>query len=197
MAIVVGDVLRIVCKMAITGQDVINVFNFKVAVNGALDDADFMTRLAALLDANYGLINEDVANDLIYVVIDGQNITQDVLLPTVPWPVLVNGADLAEILPRQVAAQVFFKTTRPRTRASKFMGGYTEDSNSSVGGLNALPIGRLQLFGDGLVASLTDGTIDVDYGAYNAFLARFTPVISATVSDFWRTQRRRVPGVGS
>lgn len=195
--IAVNDIIRITARMVIdTTNEVVGVWHHKCLVTNAGDDLAFMTAAAIVFDNRYTLINGEVTNRLDYVTIEGQNVTASRLLPTLPWPVLVSGLTASEMLPETVAACVFFPTLRPKTRASKFLGGYTEASN--LGGLlSAGALTALGLFGAAFVGGFVADAASMQYGAWNQLFLRFTPVSSHQVPLRWRTQRRRRFGVGS
>jgi len=196
MPVTLNDIVRIVPKMNIRGDLNLNTFHFKVLLAGHVSDADFMTRVAVLIDNQYQIINVEVAAGLAYDNIEGQNITKNELLPTQLWPVLVLGANVGDELPHQVTATVFFRTLRPKTRASKQFGGYTESASDNVGNLDLTAKASLQTLGNNLVTGLTDGVVTIGYGAYNSALARFTAVNAAIVVSTWGTRKSRRPGVG-
>lgn len=196
-SIAVNDIVRVTARMAIDGvNDVVGVYHHRCLTTNTGTDQDFMTAAALSFDALYTRINGEVTDRLSYVNIEGQNITAIRLLPSVAWPVLTVGGTPSEMLPETVAACVFFRSLRPKTRASKFLAGYTEASN--LGGiLSAGAQTALQAFGDDLVNGYLANGASMEYGAFNALLARFTPVNAALVPVRWRTQRRRRFGVGS
>lgn len=198
MAISVGDILRISAEMELSTVDqVINVFNFKVITNNLATDQLFMTELATLIDATYLQINGEVVASIKYVSIEGQNLTKNELLPGVPWSTLTFGANANTPLPTQITACVFFRTLTPKVRAAKFLPLMSEGANVNVGEVDGIAQAACQAFGDALVAGLVGANIEVQYGAFNVPLVRFTPVIQAIVPVRWRTQRRRRVGVGS
>jgi len=196
--VAVGDIIRVTARMQIQNlDDLVNVFHYKVVTNSTLSDDAFMIEVAADLDASYQIINPEISSLVTYVDIDGQNVTQNELLPAKPWPVLVNGADIGALLPQQVAACVFYRTLTPKIRASKFLGGYTENSNNAVGAIDAAAITNLTTYGVDALVGINQPNVVATYGAYNKPLDRFTPVVQSVVPAVWRTQRRRRPGVGS
>lgn len=198
MSVQVGDIVRIVAEMRLlTSEDIANIYHFKTVINTTADDLAFMTDVASRLDPVYQAINLVVTAGLDYVAISGQNITRNELMPTVGWPTLVAGADGGVLLPTQTSGFVFFRTLTPKVRASKFLAGFTESSNFAGGTIGAAAGTALANYAIALLAGLTTANIDLDYGAYNAALARFTPVTSYIIPTRWRTQRRRRVGVGS
>ena len=196
--IVVGDVIRVVAKMRLlTSEDDLNVFHFKVLSNTTVDDNAFMVEMAAAIDSDYQIINAQISTAMTYIDIDAQNVTQNELLQSQPWPVLVAGADAGALLPTQVAAMIFWRTLRPKTRTSKFYGGFTELSNNVDGTIAAATATQLSLLGTNLLGGVSGANFSAEYGAFNKLLSRFTPVTSSVVPVRWRTQKKRRVGVGS
>lgn len=198
MAVEVGDILRISANMLFEGTDQYsNIFHFQISQNDSASDDNLMEDIALEMDTSYTLVEDDISDDVAFVDVEGINITQDVLLPPKGWPVLTTGNDPIQALPGQVSACVYFRTLRPRTRASKFMPPYGEDRNESGGVIGATAIARLQQFGDFWVVGLNSLDVKGKFGAYNREFDRFTEAKSAVVPIRFRTQRRRRVGVGS
>lgn len=198
MAVQIGDVLRINANMLLDGiDDIQNIWHFTWNGVGGIGDDPAMVIIAADLDAGYQIVNPEVSDLVTYINFVGQNLTQGILLPTKAWPVLVAGANSFAILPPEVSPQVFFRTTRPKTRASKKMGGFTEAANDNDGKIVPAAKALLQLFGDKAVAGFASPIQSLIYGAYNKPLDRFTPVNAAVTQTEWRSLKRRRRGSGS
>lgn len=197
MAVVVGNILRITAKMKLFGtDDIMNVYTYRVDVNATADDTAFMTDVAARLDVHYGALNVDKRTDMSYETISGFNITKDELLPDTDWPVLTVGVNASILMPTQLAACIFWRTTTPKVRTSTFMGGYTTTSLASGSGLAAPIITRLLTFGADMRQLIT-ANITLTKGSFNPTGGIFTESGEAQVPAFFRTQRRRRLGVGS
>lgn len=199
MTVAINDIVRVNCNFQFDGVDLFtNVFHFKITKQDAVDDDAFMDAVALEMDDLYTIINPIITNDIAYIDVDAQNITQNELLPAKAWPALTVGGDaISNALPTQVAACVFFRTLRPKTRASKFIAGLTETNNVDGGVIQPAALAVLQTWGNSYVAGIVSTLVDADYGAYNKALDRFTQVIQARVPTRFRTQRRRRVGVGS
>lgn len=198
MVAAVGDILRLTATFQWAAQDFFtNNYYVKLTTQDTSTDDAMMDAIALHFDAMYTNINAKISASVNYVDIQGQNITQDILLPTKAWPVLTSGGDAGHALPTQVAALVFFRTLRPKTRASVYLPPLGEASSDSGGVIVAATVTALQSFGDDWVAGILELTVEADYGAYNPALARFTQVEAAVVPARFRTQRRRRLGVGS
>jgi len=197
MAVLVNDIVRITAKMQLLGvSDVVNVFHFSVAVNTTANDTQFMDEVADALDALYFGLATLVHPLISYVSVEGQNISQDVLLPSRPWPVLVAGANVSEMLPEQVSACVFHRTLKPRVRAVKFLPPMGE--NVATDAVIAPPnVAIIQSFGDALTIGLVEPNVSLVYVAFNRVLSTSSVVTQAIVPSRFRTQRRRRLGVGS
>ncbi len=197
MVVAIGDIVRITAKMRLFGtDDVQNVFTYKVDRQDAADDTVFMVSAALHLDVAYTLLNARISTFLAYVSVDGFNITQNVLLPDTPWPILTAGTNANDLLPTQVAACVFWPTTTPKVRGSSFFGGLCVNSNVVDGSVSAGAVADLVLVGAALRAWST-ASVDCTKGTFNPIGSIFTPAGVASVPVRWRTQRRRRLGVGS
>lgn len=197
MAVNVGDIVRITAKLLLNGvSDVVNVYHFSVAINNTLNDTAFMTEMASAMDTLYTIINGSISPLISYSSVEGQNITQDELLPSRPWPVLTVGVNGSEMFPEQCTACVFHRTLKPRVRAAKFLPPFGE--NQAVDGqLAATVIATLQTYGDSLTTGLTTTNLGLVYVAFNRLLSTSTVVTQALVPNRFRTQRRRRLSVGS
>lgn len=197
MTVTVGDFVRLTAKMKLFGtDDVMNVFTYRIDTNTTADDAALMAEAALFLDISYTILLGDLVDDLTFVSIDGQNISKSELLPEVAWPTLIDGDNLGDLLPTQVAAEVFWPTITPKVRTSSFIGGYATSANTSTGAIAAAAVTRLGTFG----AALKDwNTVNVDgvKGSFNPVKVLFTASGDPVVPARWRTQRRRRLGVGS
>lgn len=197
MSVAVGDVVRITAKMRwFDTDDVQNVYQYKVDLNATLDDDEFMSVVADVLDSAYNNIVADLSTSFTFESIDGINITQDVLLPEVSWPVLVAGTSGLTIVPQQLAICAFWPTTTPKVRTSTFFGGFVTPAISPVGGIILANTARVLL---AAIELSTFDTVELDMtkGSLNPLTSVFTPAGTPQVPARWRTQRRRRIGVGS
>jgi hypothetical protein len=197
MAVAIGDIIRVNANMLMQNTEIYtNVFHFQITANATADDDAFMDDMAGYIDLTYAEVDDIMTDELDFTNISAQNITQDEILPTKTWPFRTSGLDAGDPLPFQVAALVYYPTIRPKTRASSYLPGLTEASNTAAGVWIAATVTALEDWGDlflGLVGSVD---ITMRRGAYNLALNRFTPVNSRVVPTRARTQRRRRPGVG-
>lgn len=196
-SIAADDIIRITARMLLDGvHDIVSVFHFKALNTNSGTDSDYMDGVATEMDVLYTFLNSEFSNRLSYVNIEGINVTAARLMPAKSWPVLTVGGSAGSMLPEEVAGCVFFRTLRPKTRASKFIGLFTELSNDG-GALEASTVLALQTYGNRLVSGFASDASVAEYGAYNTLLDRFTVVDAAIVPSRWRTQKRRRIGVGS
>lgn len=196
---VANDVIRIVSVFEVVGgvDQFTNTAHFKVVSATWPDDLTFMTDVAVMLDAAYTLVNSEISATIGYLHIDGQNLTQSVLLPLVGWPVLVIGSNASEMLPTQVAARPYFPTKRPKTRAALNLPPFGETSQAQGGLMDATAIASVGLFADAFLGVIALAAGSLLYGAFNPEFIRFTEVDSRIVPTRFRTLRRRRLGVGS
>ena len=196
---VVGDIIRVVCvySFGVGGDQFTNTFHFKVLAASWVDNLAFMTQVAAFLDAAYQIINVNFPTEVVYLHIDGQNITQAVLMPLVPWPVLVAGANVTDALPSQATARPYFPTTRPKTRAAIGLPPYAEGTQTNGGLLDAGAISTTVSWAAQFVGNILLASGTIEYGPFNRPLNRFVAADSAILPSRFRTLKRRRIGVGS
>lgn len=198
MAINVGDVLRIADrKLAGTGVDDIGVWHIEVnGVTGSPSDATVMADIATVLDTAYTDIIGQFPTFLTFEEIDGQNVTQNTLMPSVSWPTLTAGTGASQGLPLSVAALVVFPTLTPRVQGRKYLGPIVEDA-ANAGILGAANITAFQTFGDNFIGSVGFGSFSGFFGTYNYTLANFSRFTSRKVINETRTMKRRYRSRGS
>jgi len=189
----VGDIIRITAVAQWAAQDFFtNTFYVKLTKQDRASDSLVMDGIADHLDEAYLLINPDISSSMNYDHIEGQNITQDVLMPDKSWVTLTVGGDAGTALPTQCAACVFYPTLRPRTHAAQFLWPYTQASLQTGGVVLAAAVTLIQSFGDFWVSGIQEVTLEADFGAYNNLLARFTPVIWELAWSSWISMIRMV-----
>lgn len=196
MSIQVDDILRVSAVVSMQAQEFVNVHHFRTDGNATANDTAFMEQLQLILAAVYANVQNWQADLLRYERLEGQNITQDLLLPTVNWVGNPTGNRIEDPLPTQVTANVFWPTQRPKTRCTSYLPGLSEFSNTAAGEWTTGTKDDLQLYGDELLGSLLGGGVEVVKGAYNLAADRFVELLSAQVPVHSRTQRRRRIGVG-
>lgn len=196
MPVGVNDIVRIAAVVSMQAQEFLNVHHFKVLANATVDDAAFMVSTQLVLASIYADPQNDQSTQLRYERIEGQNITQNELLPTTNWAGNPTGNDVNHPLPLQTSANVFWPTITPKVRCTAYLPGYTETANGPNATWSASSVANMQLFGDALVGDIVGAGITLRKGAYNLTLDRFTELIGAFVPPDARTQRRRRPGVG-
>lgn len=196
MTMVQDDVLRITAEMSVGADAVQNVFHFQYLSEENVTDAVALLDAALIMEDLYNEILADLSTSLDFDQVRCQNITQDVLYGSGPWPTIVAGLLVAELLPRPVAALITYATSVPLTRGGTYFGGFTEDDNTtgaviSTGSLTALAA---------LAANVLAGK-NISGRLYNLIVLNrefgtVIPVVSTIVHAVWRTQRRRRQGVG-
>lgn len=196
MAVAIGDIVRINAIVSYQAQEYENVHHFKVITNATANDTAFMVAVQLAIAPVYANAQNRQSNLLRYERIEGQNLTQTILLPATNWLGNPTGDQVTDPLPAQVTANVFWPTTRPKTRCTTYIPAFAEVTNSSTGGWSAATLTDLQAFGDEFLAVLSNGGMSIQKGAYNLVADRFSDLIAAVVPTDSRTQRRRRLGVG-
>lgn len=197
MAVVVGNIVKITAKMRWFGtDDVQNVYTYKVDLNTTVDDNEFMSVVADVLDSAYNNLLGGQSNQFTYESIDGINVSQNVLLPEVPWPVLSAGASATTIVPQQLAICAFWPTISPKVRTSAFFGGFVIAAVAALGDITPANVAQVLLAANE-ISTFDTVKLDMTKGSLNPLTLVFTPAGTPQVPTRWRTQRRRRIGVGS
>jgi len=133
MPVLEGDVLKIASRglIASAGQRAVNVFT--VQASSIIDASDDTVRdeLAAEMETLFNTIQVQISNDFQIVDFSITNQTQDLLLGEVPSTFI--GADIADLIPSQVAALIIGRTAVKRKQGRKFLGGWTDTDNDDGG----------------------------------------------------------------
>lgn len=197
MAIQVDDILRITANMDFLGNAIKNIYHYKVEVAQNSSDQDWMDDIAVILDDAYTFVGGDLSINLDFVNISGQNLTQDEVLPTTAWPVLVSGTGASNGTPPQACALAFWNTITPRVVARKFVGVLSELQQDN-GNLVAGTIAAMLNYALDIEASSFPLMLDRDAipGVWNVPLLRFTQLGQSNVNGVMMTQRRRTLGRG-
>jgi len=192
-----GDVLRITAKLQYNGNDIQNVFhlfNYGSAENDNVVSAAIETRI----DTAYSYLNVYYPDDIIYTTIAIWNVTQGVPVSENAWPTMTaGGAGTADASPLQLAPLIKFGTAIARSQGRKYLGGFVEGQQDDGGTIGAVLQVALVTWAGHFLSSVIGGAAQMAFGNWNSTLGRFASYVAYTIDNYYRTQRRRVPGVGS
>lgn len=156
-------------------------------------DSAYKTNLQSVIDNDFDIYAYDVRR------VDLGN------LPTIEFTATAgswSGTNTGATLPHQVSALITFKalTTFPRTSRC-YLFGFTEDSNTTAGRVEATTITAIDAFGDDMLSLTITGQIDADkvavtYGGTPRVVTDENDVTQHASKVNWATQRRRRSGVG-
>lgn len=197
MTVQQNDVLRVTAEMTQTADSVQNVYHFRSTNAGAIDDTDVLDDMADIMDEIYALLDGETSDEVSYDQVRVQNVTQNLLIGAIGFPVITVGLNITDPLPRPVAALITYPTAKPKTRGGNYYGGFTEDRNTSTGSILAGTLTNLTSVATLLLAERVFGANSYRMVVFNAVLDTFVLPVSAIIHDIWRTQRRRRQGVGS
>lgn len=197
MTVSVGDVIRATAKMSQGVSDIQNVYHFKASGSGTATDQAVMDALSTKLDDAYTDFNAFLSSGFLYNSIEYFNITQDEPMGDEDWPVLTVGGTVAETLPFQTSVLCLFGTAVTKSQGRKFLPPMIETASDDAGVVSSAVVTAVTAYIVEILATKVTGTINLDPGNWNGTLVRFAEWLSGTINQFMKTQRRRVPGVGS
>jgi len=193
-----GDIIRFVAKFAQYAQELQNVYHALV-IGSQSSDSSVFASIAAWLETAYTELLPDFTEDLTFDSIVAYNVTQDALIGEDDWPTLVDGENVSEGLPLQVAHQVNFTTPFLRSQGRKYIPAFGESSVEDGGNLVASASANVGDFAAEVLENISGTSWTGVVGAYrypNDLPARFGQYNTALVKEFPATQRRRKIGTG-
>jgi hypothetical protein len=198
MAIEVDDVLRVAVRFLWDDlSDIINVWHIAVASLGtASTDTEVMEDIAEGLDAIYTNVEGAVTNRVAGLDLSGVNVTQNVLLPVVPF--ISAGTSAGESLPLPVSPMIQFGSATPRHGSRIFLPPFGEGTNVD-GIVQAAFVAMMEDFAADVLTGIfgTTNSVAAERVAYDRSAGVARSLVSAFIPVTFRTQRRRRQGVGS
>ena len=196
MTVVQNDVVRATAEMDVNGNALQNVYHFRSTNLATIGDSQALLDMGVIMDTLYTFIIGQMSTVANFNQVRAQNVTQSVLLGTTPFPVIIAGTNVADVLPQQAAAIITYPTAKPLTRGSAFYGGMTEGANGTFGSINAGTLAALANVGVFMLAEIILGPNSWRSVVFNTLLKTFVIPTAASIPSVMRTQRRRRPGVG-
>lgn len=197
MAVAENDVLRVTAEMSAGNDALQNVFHVQSVNAASVSDAQALLDMGLIMDALYDLLDASMHDGVTFDNVRVQNVTQDTLLGSTPFPVLSVGGDTADPIPYQACALITYPTAVPKTRGGNYYGGFTEANSDGNGAISSALQTVLALVGTKILTQQDVAGNLWDFVLVNRLLGTVIPFVSTIVHAVWRTQRRRRPGVGA
>lgn len=176
-------------------------YEFPGYVPTAPELQEFVDNLDGILDELFKPLLSSQWSSIAYDVrrVDvGDLPTVEYVATTQPW----NGSSSSSLLPRQTALLVRWAapTAYPRT-ARTYFAGWPESANDTNGTAVLAITAAAALVGSAMEEIEVTGQVDaqkttVQYGGTPRVVTDSNQVFYVSTAATWRTQRRRVPGVG-
>lgn len=192
-----GDVIRATEHFTWDGtEDFVNVWHYQCNGAGGLADSVVMAGLASEIDGTLGFLVEDQSEKLVYGLIDFFNMTKDLPMGSVPHPTNTDGALASDPLPTQCAALITFRTAEKKSVGRRYIPGFTEDDSSDGGNISSATLANLAEYAAALIGGTTIAGNIFKPGHWRKLYEVFSEWLLPVVDTVYRTQRRRVKGVG-
>jgi len=195
----VNDVYRVAMRMlGPSGQDFMNVFHAQISNYVTGTDDDVADELAFIAATHYQDLEDAISNTQTSVDISVQNVTTGAVLGTRSWSPAFAGTLTGDKMPPQTSLYSYFRTGLSKRIGRKFWGVVNEASQDN--GLASALVTIVSTFIAHWLGIDTGATTGNSYiwGIYNDNLApAFAQFIEAVWQARLRTQRRRLPGIGS
>lgn len=199
MANAIGDILRVAARLhhELTG-DMVNVFHYRIKAGTALSDVQVLDDIALGMDTLYTEIVGDLNNTVGFADINIFNESKNAPVGTAPWPSLTGGTSSSHMLPSTVAAFVRATTGQSRNWAKKFIGGLTEDANTSTGVIGSGVLSDLASWGAlWLINIVGSGTNEYEPVVHHNQSGTWRLLTDIIIRNVWAQVRKRRIGRGS
>lgn len=192
------DIFRVTARMDVGGanNDVQNVMYFRQESAGALTDAQVLADLADVLDGLYTDIVSDIVDNQDFVDIAIKNITQDLLLGSVVWPVLTSGLSTVDPSAYQTVALLLMRTAKSRVVGRFNLGVFRENGISDSSWVLGI-VTAVLAFGGQLLSDFVETNGTWRYIVFNREFGTLTLPVTAAMTIAARSQRRRSLGIGT
>lgn len=193
-----GDIIRATFKLVFgAGEDDQSmVMHFLLLGGGTYDDDDIHAAIAAHYDIAFDEIVMMIPDDTDFTTIETWNVTQDRPMVEAAWPAKTSGTSTTDPLPPQVSACILGNTAVARSQGRKFLPSFTEGF-SSGGRLSSTAMANIADFAAFLLAEVIGVDFFLTAGNWNPVLERFADWLGVTLSDIFKTQRRRTISRGT
>lgn len=198
MAPVLGDTIRIVCKLSQAGNDIQNVYHALLGGTVAPSNAALLATVRSWMDDAYSDIVARIADNVLFDSIWVWNMTQDEFVGEADWLTLTaGGGGTNSMMPPQTAALCLFRTAVPKSLGKKFLPPMSSLQLEDDGSIISTGLTQIGLYAAVLLAGATGATWNLVPGNYRPLVSLFIPYLSAVVRDLFATQRRRYTGSGT
>jgi len=193
----VDDELRVTAVLNTVDLSIVqNVYTMKVTVVGALPIIDVLDRIVLILQLIYNIIKGLQNTRTKYIEVLFFNITQNIPLPTRPWPTISQGELVVDDLAHMTAAMFSLGVDKPGVSGRKFFGGIAESALDQDGLWTTATVVDLALASVIMLADQSNGGTTIQFGIRTGIIPAFIQFKSAKTTNIPASQRRRRQGVG-
>lgn len=187
-----NDVIRVVCGFSYTagGRPMSNVLHVVDTGGGGIPDPDLLTGVGLFIEIVYGLLATVQPPTLKYTTYSVQNVTQKLIIGTLPWPTLVAGTGVGNLDASQVACLLRLPTATSQIQGRLYACGLAEgDISSSL--FDASVLAAVAAIGANLLIGYTIAPSVITYAVFNQVLKTFKFPVSSAVGVATRALGRR------
>lgn len=198
MTIAADDVVEASARLEFDAiDDVVNVYQFRLASGGPLTDDEGVDDILEILEVLYTIILGAISTIELFRDIRLFNVTQQILLGLHAWPSLINGGAIADALPPGCAAVVNFSTIVPKVTLRKYFGVFTTGAMGEDGLFTGLTVASVAEAATYLLAPIAATNGLWVYGYISPKILGWVSPNGATNNNIPGYQRRRKQGRGS
>lgn len=187
-----NDVIRATAGYSynVGGQLMSNVLHFADTGGGGITDADLLTEMGLMLELIFNAVHTLQSVGLQYTEYSVQNVTQGVIIGTLPWPTFTSGLGAGALDISQCVALLRMPTPASQVQGRVNLPGLTEDQIlGSV--IDAAFIAAALTVGGQLLLPFTVIGGQLTYIVYNQVLFTFNIPNSTAIGSSTRILGRR------
>lgn len=187
-----NDVIRVVAGFTYTtgGDPQSNVLHFADTGGGGISDADLLDDFGPILEVIYGLVRTSMGTAFKFIEYSVFNVTQNLVIGTLPWPTFTEGGDPGALDIAQATALLVLPTQVSQVQGRVYVGGIPE-SEIANSALSAGFVAGVASMGANLLIGTIIAPSLVEYVVYNRTLLTFNLPVSAAVIGNARALGRR------
>lgn len=187
-----NDIIRMTANYTYlsAGRPISNVLHFVDNGGGGILDALLLTQSGIILEGIFGPLAPQQSNALFFTTYDVFNVTQSIIIGTLPWPTLTSGGIAGQLSASTVVGLLRMITPKSRVMGRVNLVGLSETilGSSTITGPY---IAAALVVGANMLAAFPVGPSFLQYCVYNQEFGAFNLPTSVAIGASSRSQGRR------
>lgn len=187
-----NDIIRLTANYTYLtgGRPISNVLHFVDNGGGGIIDSLLLSQMGIILEGIFGPLAPEQGVGLFYTTYDVFNVTQGLIIGTLPWPTLVQGGTGGDLSAATVVALLRMVTPKSRVQGRVNLVGVPE-AKLADSTMTGLFVTAALLVGAQLLNSFPVGPSFLQYTVFNQEFKTFTMPVSVALGSSSRSLGRR------